>query len=66
MKIYAAHLETRNYEFTGYGHNETEALAVLKRAFVQHIENHRGSLAWLDVREDAWVETIELGTATVR
>jgi len=66
MKIYVAHLETSNFEFTGYGHNATEAEAVLKRAFVQHIDNHKGSLAWLDVREDIWLETIELGTATVR
>jgi hypothetical protein len=66
MQIYVAHLETRNYEFTAYGHNQTEALAMLKRAFVRHIDNHRGSLAWLDVREDAWVEKIELGTAVVR
>ena len=66
MKIHIAHLETSNYEFTGYGHNAVEAEAALKRAFVQHIENHRGSLAWQDVKSDVWLETVELGNATIR
>ena len=66
MTIYIAHLETSNYEFTGYGHHSVEAEAALKRAFVQHIDNHNGSLTWKEVQGDVWFETVDLGNATVR
>lgn len=66
MSIYRAYLETEHFEFTAYAATTTEATALLRSTFIEHIEKFGGWLRWSDVKDDAVLEFIELGKGYVR
>ena len=66
MKIIAAKLDTSNFEFAAYADRSSSAKLLLKRAFVDHIDNTNGSLTWKEVEADVYFEEIVLDTVVVK
>jgi hypothetical protein len=66
MQIYIARLETRNWEFAGYGNTPDEARDLLRKKFLKTMSDRFATLTWSEASADLWIEEVTIGTATVR
>jgi hypothetical protein len=66
MTFTVARVETRNFEFTAYGATDTEAIALLETAWQTHKANTGAWLEWSELENDVQLETVSIGTVTIR
>jgi len=64
IRLWWAHLETRNYEFDAFGLTEAEALAELKAGWRRHRLQSGATMTWSELVEGGDVNAMEIETHT--
>jgi hypothetical protein len=59
MKLFIAHGESRNFEFTAYGDTEAKAKVNLYKAFLIHAKQYDLPLDWHKTNADFWITEVD-------
>ena len=59
MKIFIAHGESRNYDFTAYGDTEILAEVNIHKAFILHAKQYNLPMDWHKDNADFWITEID-------
>ena len=59
MKLFIAHGESRNFEFTAFGDCEVMAEVNIHKAFILHAKQYDLPLDWHKTNADFWITEVD-------